>query len=166
MFKIELCKSNNIQQDTNSVLNKKRKAPDSTNGNKKQSRKRGKEYYTLYEDIDKQMTEAEKVYSFKDRIVLCNCDNPLESNFFSYFVKNFHKLGLQKLICTCYKKKGCGLKIEIDRNNFANIFGKDFQTKNEKEQDDVIAKFKKERYCGYKSAIRKNSNTTYKKNNR
>ena len=99
MFKIELCKSNNIQQDTNSVLNKKRKAPDSTNGNKKQSRKRGKEYYTLYEDIDKQMTAAKDVYDFTNKIVLCNCDNPLESNFFSYFVKNFHKLGLQKLIC-------------------------------------------------------------------
>lgn len=144
MFKIELCKSNNIPQDTNSVLKRKRKAPDSTNGNKKQSRKRGKEYYTLYEDIDKQMAEAKKAYSFEDKTVLCNCDNPLESNFFSYFVKNFHTLGLQKLICTCYKKNGKGLKIEIDRDNFATIFGEDFRTKNEKEQDDIIAKFREQ----------------------
>ena len=80
---------------------KAHKAPDSTNGNKKKHRKRGKEFYTLYEDINEQMTEAKNVYSFKDKIVLCNCDNPLESNFFSYFVKNFHELGLQKFICTC-----------------------------------------------------------------
>lgn len=39
---------------------------------------------------------------FKNQIVLCNCDDPFESNFFKYFALNFNKLGLKKLIATCY----------------------------------------------------------------
>ncbi len=35
-------------------------------------------------------------------MVLCNCDDPFESNFFKYFAINFNHLGLKKLICTCY----------------------------------------------------------------
>lgn len=39
---------------------------------------------------------------FKGKTVLCNCDDPFESNFFKYFVLCFNKLGLKKLIATCY----------------------------------------------------------------
>ncbi len=39
---------------------------------------------------------------FKDKTVFCNCDDPFESNFFKYFVLNFNRLGLKKLIATCY----------------------------------------------------------------
>ena len=35
-------------------------------------------------------------------MVLCNCDDPYESNFFKYFALRFNQLGLKKLICTCY----------------------------------------------------------------
>lgn len=35
-------------------------------------------------------------------MVLCNCDDPLESEFFKYFALNFNHLGLKKLICTSY----------------------------------------------------------------
>jgi hypothetical protein len=35
--------------------------------------------------------------------VYCNCDDPFESNFFRYFVLNFNKLGLKRLITTSYK---------------------------------------------------------------
>ena len=34
--------------------------------------------------------------------MLCNCDDPYESNFFKYFALHFNHLGLKKLICTCY----------------------------------------------------------------
>ena len=34
--------------------------------------------------------------------MLCNCDDPFESNFFKYFAMNFNYLGLKKLIATCY----------------------------------------------------------------
>ena len=39
---------------------------------------------------------------FKGKTVLCNCDDPYESNFFKYFAMNFNALGLKKLITTCY----------------------------------------------------------------
>jgi len=39
---------------------------------------------------------------FIGKVVLCNCDDPYESNFFKYFAMNFSHLGLKKLIATCY----------------------------------------------------------------
>jgi hypothetical protein len=35
-------------------------------------------------------------------VVLCNCDDPYESNFFKYFAMNFNNLGLKKLLATSY----------------------------------------------------------------
>jgi len=40
---------------------------------------------------------------FKGKVIYCNCDDPRISNFFHYFSYNFKKLGLKKLITTCYK---------------------------------------------------------------
>lgn len=34
--------------------------------------------------------------------ILCNCDDPWESNFFKYFAMNFNALGLKSLTATCY----------------------------------------------------------------
>lgn len=58
------------------------------------------EFYTSMSDIEVEM----KYYrsQFKDKIILCNCDDPYESNFFKYFAMNFNFLGLKKLIATCY----------------------------------------------------------------
>ena len=58
------------------------------------------EFYTQLTDIEKEMRYYRK--HFKDKVVLCNCDDPFESNFFKYFVLNFNRLGLKKLIATCY----------------------------------------------------------------
>ena len=77
MFVVEKNNTKDIKKNNNSLLNKKRKLPSST--------KSGKEYYTLYKDIDKQMKVAQDAYEFQDKVVLCNCDNPLESNFFFIF---------------------------------------------------------------------------------
>lgn len=58
------------------------------------------EFYTLLDDIAKEL----KYYKqhFNGKVVLCNCDDPYESNFFKYFALNFNTLGLKKLIATCY----------------------------------------------------------------
>ena len=50
------------------------------------------EFYTQLDDIAKEL----KYYKqhFKDKVVLCNCDDPYESNFFKYFALNFNQLGL------------------------------------------------------------------------
>ena len=59
------------------------------------------EWYTQMEDISAEMRYHRK--QFKDATVLCNCDDPYESNFFKYFALNFNRLKLKKLIATCYK---------------------------------------------------------------
>lgn len=58
------------------------------------------EFYTQLSDIEKEMRHYRK--HFKGKTVLCNCDDPFESNFFKYFVLNFNRLGLAKLIATSY----------------------------------------------------------------
>ena len=63
------------------------------------------EFYTQYSDIQKEI-EAYLEYNpdtFRGKVVYCNCDDPFESNFFRYFVLNFNKLGLKRLITTSYK---------------------------------------------------------------
>lgn len=68
-------------------------------------RAKSDEFYTQYSDIQKEI-EAYLEYNpdtFKDKIIYCNCDDPYESNFFRYFVLNFKRLGLKRLITTSYK---------------------------------------------------------------
>ena len=67
------------------------------------SAKRNKkdEFYTQLEDIERELRHYKDF--FKDKVVLCNCDDPRVSNFTKYFVLNFEFFGLKRLICTCYK---------------------------------------------------------------
>ena len=58
------------------------------------------EFYTQMTDIERELQHYWK--HFRDKVVLCNCDDPYESNFFKYFALRFNQLGLKKLICTCY----------------------------------------------------------------
>lgn len=58
------------------------------------------EFYTQLSDIEKELRHYRK--HFKNKTVLCNADDPFESNFFKYFVLNFNRLKLKKLIATCY----------------------------------------------------------------
>lgn len=59
------------------------------------------EFYTQYEDIQNELNNYTK--HFKGKVVYCNCDDPVESQFCYFFLKNFNYLGLKRLICTCYK---------------------------------------------------------------
>ena len=58
------------------------------------------EFYTQMGDIERELQHYWP--HFADKVVLCNCDDPYESNFFKYFALNFNHLGLKKLICTCF----------------------------------------------------------------
>ena len=64
------------------------------------SKAKNDEFYTLLTDIEMEMRYYRK--HFEGKTVFCNCDDPFESNFFKYFVLNFNRLGLNKLIATCY----------------------------------------------------------------
>lgn len=58
------------------------------------------EFYTQLSDIERELQHYWP--HFNGKTVLCNCDDPYESNFFKYFALRFNQLGLKKLICTCY----------------------------------------------------------------
>lgn len=84
MFKINKKRGANM---ANAILNQAKRA-------------KADEFYTQLVDIEKELKHYEE--HFHGKIIYCNCDNPYESNFFRYFVVNFNKLGVKKLISTCY----------------------------------------------------------------
>lgn len=63
------------------------------------------EFYTQLSDIENELskyTDENGDSFFRNKVVYCNCDDCYVSNFFRYFALNFNKLGLKKLIATCY----------------------------------------------------------------
>ena len=84
----------------NSILNNARYSSENTD-----------EWYTPYETIAEELAHYEK--QFHKKIVLCNCDDPFESNFCYYFLRNFNKLQLKKLICTSFR----GSKLDSIKGN-------------------------------------------------
>ena len=70
------------------------------------------EFYTQLPDIENELRHYREHFSSK--VVYCNCDDPKISNFFHYFTHNFEKLGLKKLITTCYKNQNSDLFSQND----------------------------------------------------
>jgi len=66
----------------------------------KAKKNKADEFYTQLSDIEAEMRHYKE--QFRGKVILCNCDDPYESNFFKYFAMNFNFLGLKKLIATCY----------------------------------------------------------------
>ena len=62
------------------------------------------EFYTQYPDIEKEMNAYLDFNAdvFRGKVVLLPCDDPEWSNFTKWFVLNFAKIGLKKLISTSY----------------------------------------------------------------
>ena len=65
------------------------------------------EFYTQRVDIENELRHYKA--HFKDKVVLCNCDDPRQSEFFKYFAESFEHLGLKRLIATCYKSQDVDL---------------------------------------------------------
>ena len=78
-----------MPKNGNSVLNSARYSASNTD-----------EWYTTYETIAEELAHYED--AFKGKVVLCNCDDPYESNFSYFFLRNFNRLRLKKLICTSF----------------------------------------------------------------
>ena len=78
-------------------------------------RNKNDEFYTQRTDIEKELKHYKK--HFKDKTVLCNCDDPRVSNFFYYFSYCFEHLGLKKLIATCYKNQEMNLFSNHDKES-------------------------------------------------
>lgn len=93
----------------NSILNKARYSSNNTD-----------EWYTDYKTIENEVKHYES--QFNGKKVLCNCDDPYESAFAKYFLKNFNCFKLKKLVCISYAKSamhssedGRGLILEVDK---------------------------------------------------
>jgi len=65
------------------------------------------EFYTRLEDVEKELGMY-SINIWKNKTVFCNCDDAVDdderhtSAFPLYFIQNFKKLGIKKLICTHY----------------------------------------------------------------
>ncbi len=58
------------------------------------------EFYTGLQLIEDELKHYR--HHFRGKRILCNCDDPYESNFFKYFAMSFNSLGLKSLTATCY----------------------------------------------------------------
>ena len=64
---------------------------------------RNDEFYTLREDIEKELHYY--MDKFRGKMVYCNCDDSATSNFYKYFKDNYEPLGLRKLISSSFYPK-------------------------------------------------------------
>lgn len=82
------------------------------------------EFYTQYTDIQKEI-DAYLEYNpnvFKGKTVLLPCDDPEWSNFTKFFVQNFEKFGLKKLISTCYTNTKNNCQTDLFENDCSQNF--------------------------------------------
>lgn len=77
------------------------------------------EFYTQLSDIEHELQHYWQ--HFRGKVILYNCDDPYESNFFKYFALHFNQLGIKKLICTCYNGSPMqGEELELCFDGFSN----------------------------------------------
>jgi hypothetical protein len=86
--------------------------PNETSYLKSAKKSKNDEFYTQLSDIEKELRHYKTFLN--DKVVYCNCDDPRISNFFHYFSYNFEKLGIKKLITTCYKNQNMDLFSQND----------------------------------------------------
>ena len=77
------------------------------------------EFYTQLADIEREMAHYRA--HFHGKTVLCNCDDPVYSNFWKYFHTNFGSLGLKKLISTHYDPTAPTYKMEYTGGDDDNV---------------------------------------------
>lgn len=97
----------------------KRTADHSLLDRAKQSR--NDEFYTLMPDIERELVHYAD--QFNGKTVFCNCDNPVTSNFFRYFARNFEALRLRKVIAACIGKPSGDLFAPFEPGRFYEYSG-------------------------------------------
>ncbi len=85
-------------------------------------RNKNDEFYTCYEDIEKELNHYAKY--FKNKVIYCNCDDHAgiglgtpKSNFLKYFADNFEAFGIKKVIATHYERDGASTMYVLDHDN-------------------------------------------------
>ena len=89
-------------------------------------------FYTELRDIEDEL----QYYGnhFEAKTVLCNCDDPYESNFFKFFALQFHILGLKKLIASCYDARMIELE-DFNDDGATDLLGVERLLKNKKDSN-------------------------------
>ena len=81
------------------------------------------EFYTQRQDIENELSHYAE--HFRGKVVYCNCDDPVDSEFWKFFVRNFKPWGLKKLMATHYepdaKNYSYSLEITEDTNGDGRI---------------------------------------------
>ncbi len=99
------------------------------------SRNKQDEFYTNLQLVEDELKHYRA--HFKGKRVLCNCDDPYESNFFKYFAMSFNSLRPRSLTATCYATSPV-VYTQL------NLFGSD---------EKIVRKARKGTQCGKKFAI-------------
>lgn len=77
------------------------------------------EWYTSYNTVASEISHYIK--QFNQKVVLCNCDDPFRSAFSLYFLRNFKKLHLKKLICTSFVDSRIVETCDLTDNNSISL---------------------------------------------
>ena len=94
-----------------------RKGLDNVANNKdltKANKAKKDEFYTQLSDIEKELKHYTE--HFRGKTIFCNCDDPIDSNFWKYFELNFTKLGIKRLISTHYETDKPSYMLEINKD--------------------------------------------------
>ena len=70
------------------------------------------EFYTLYSDIEKEIKHYKE--HLEDKIVLFNCNDYEDNNFWKYFYCNFKELKLKKIVSIRFMKNTSSYMLEFD----------------------------------------------------
>ena len=81
----------------------------------KAKKEKNDEFYTQMNDVAEELRHYNE--HFKNKVVLCNCNDPEWSAFWQYFHLKFELLGLKKLIATTYNEEGLAYKLEYSGGN-------------------------------------------------
>ena len=65
------------------------------------------EFYTQPETIEAELTHYKE--ELRGKTVYCNCDHPLRSHFFRFFVEHFADYGLKAVLATGYQSQQADL---------------------------------------------------------
>lgn len=86
-------------------------------------RKKNDEFYTMYEDIDRELSHFKQ--KLKGKVVYCNCDIPSKSNFTKWLEEHMLEVGINKVISTGYVEGGRG-KARISEIINGEVCSQDF----------------------------------------
>ena len=109
---------------------------------RKAKKNKNDEFYTQLIDIERELQHYKE--HFKNKVVFCNCDDPITSNFFKYFIMNFKELKIKKLISACYIKEDYNLfnyeNKKVSKGYFFEYSGKENEISQPSSEDIIYFK--------------------------